>query len=274
MTDAAEQLDALAARDGTTLSVWVGATDGTPWLTRQPDAVHLAASTMKLPLAVAVLRLAERGQLGLDDAVPVTPRFTSVVGGTYEVTRDYDNDDEPWQRVGASAPLGWLVERAIVSSSNLATNLLIDRVGTAAVGEVYRLAGATHSALRKGIQDTAASAAGISNTATAGDLAAVLCALLDGRLLPPEAVARLERLLAANEWNDAIPAGLPAGTYFAHKTGWIDECCHDVGVVRPVHEEPFVLSVFTTTTLPGEAAHAVVAEAAGVVWRSRRDLRR
>ena len=273
MTGPAEQLDALAVRDDTVLSVWVGDTDGTPWLTRLPDTVHLAASTMKLPLAIAVHRLAQQGRLALDEELLVSPRFTSLVSGEYEVTADYDNDDETWRQVGATAPVGWLVERAIVRSSNLATNLLIARVGHAAVDEVYELSGATSSRLRKGIQDTAASEAGIANTATAGEMAGVLCALLDGRLLPPDAVAQIERLLAANEWNDAIPAGLPTGTYVAHKTGWIDECCHDVGVLRPEGEEPFVLSVFTTTTLPDEAAHAVVAEAAGVVWRSRDDLR-
>ena len=269
MTAAAE-LDRLAARDGTVLSVWAGALDGARWLTRRPDHVHQAASTLKLPLVIAAHRLAARGVLDLDAPVPVSARFTSVADGSaYELTPDYDNDDEPWSRLGGEVALRWLMARAIVRSSNLATNLVLDRVGTDAVNEVYDLVAARGSRLLRGIQDIPASEAGIANTATASGLAAVVGGLLDGRLLDVTPTAEVEGLLAASEWNDAIPAGLPTGTYVAHKGGWTDECCHDVGVVRPAGEDPFVLSIFTETRLPHDAAHAVVAEAAGIVWRDR-----
>ena len=267
---ALRELDALATRGGTVLSVWAGPLDGPPWLTRRADTVHQAASTLKLPLAIAARRQVEGGVLDLDEPVHVHPRFSSAAGeGAYELNADNDNDHEPWDRSGSDVPIGWLLERAIVASSNLATNLLIERVGLAAVNEVYALAGATRSRLRRGIQDTAASAAGLHNTATAGDLAAVVRGLLGGQLLGPDATCDIEGLLAAGEWNDAIPAGLPPNTYVAHKPGWTGECCHDVGVVRPAGEAPLVLAVFTTTRLPEQAAHAVVAAASGIVWRHR-----
>jgi beta-lactamase class A len=270
-----DELDRLAARDGTVLSVWAGAADGTAWLARLADVVHPAASTLKLPLVVAAHRLAASGRLDLDEPVRVTSQFTSAADGApFEVTPDYDNDDEPWQRLGTTVPLRWLTERAIVRSSNLATNLVLARVGTAAVNDVYERVGATTARLRRGIQDTRAGDAGLTNTGTASDLAAVVCGLLGGRLLAARAAAEVERLLAASEWNDAVPAGLPAGTYVAHKSGWTDECCHDVALLRPVDEPPFVLSIFTTTRLPEDAAHRVVAEAAAVVWRNRPGRRR
>lgn len=269
------ELDRLAARDGTVLSVWAGAADGTGWLTRLPDAVHPAASTLKLPLVVAAHRLAAAGRLDLDEPVRVAARFSSAADGApYDVAPDYDNDDEPWQHLGRTVPLRWLAGRAIVRSSNLATNLVLERVGTGAVNDVYDRVGATTSRLRRGIQDARADDAGLANTGTAADLAAVVRGLLDGRLLAPPAAAEVERLLAASEWNDAVPAGLPPGTYVAHKSGWTEDCCHDVALVRPVDEPPLVLSIFTTTRLPGEAAHAVVAEAAAVVWRHRPGQRR
>lgn len=272
---AQDALDRLAARDGTVLSVWAGAADGTGWLTRLPNAVHLAASTLKLPLVVAAHRLAVAGRLDLDEPVRVTARFASAADGApYDVTPDYDNDEEPWQHLGRSVPLRWLTERAIVRSSNLATNLVLERVGTDAVNDVYDRVGATTSRLRRGIQDTRADDVGIANTATASDLAAVVRGLLTGRLLTAPAAAEVERLLAASEWNDAVPAGLPPGTYVAHKSGWTEDCCHDVALVRPVDEPPFVVSIFTTTRLPEDAAHRVVAEAAAVVWRNRPGRRR
>ena len=264
------ELDQIADRDRTVLSVWAGTTDSSAWLTRLPETIHHAASTLKLPLAVAVLDAVETGRLDRDATVRVRDDFRSAVGGSsYSVTSEYDSDDEPWHRLGSLASVRWLVERSLSRSSNLATNLLIDLVGTDAVNQVYARCGAERSRLRRGIQDTAAGAAGIANTATAADMCAVLVALVDGRLLSTTMSQWLESVLATNVWRDAIPAGLPAGTYVADKPGWIDECCHDVAVVRPVGEPPFVLGIFTTTTLDERAAFAVAAEAAGVVWRHR-----
>jgi len=235
--------------------------------------VHHAASTLKLPLAVAVLRAVEDGRLDLDTPRAVRARFASLADGRpYEVTRDYDSDDQPWARLGHSVPMWWLVERSLAHSSNLATNLLMDAVGLGAVNAVYDRVGATRSRLRRGIQDTRAGDAGLHNTATAADLTAVVIALLRHRLVSPAGADRLERVLARGRWRAALPAGFPPGTYVAHKPGWIDVCCHDFGVVRPVAETPFVLGVFTTTTLDEQAAHAVVAQAAAVVWEHRLTL--
>ena len=272
---AARELDRIADRDGTVLSIWAGPTDGSTWLTRLPDAVHHSASTLKLPLAVAVLGAVETGRVDIDAPVPVRAEFSSVVGDKpYSLTADYDNDVEPWERLGDSVPVRWLVERSLSRSSNLATNLLIDLVGVDAVNRVYERSGADSSRLRRGIQDTVGAAAGLANTATARDLCAVFAGVVKGRLLSRSSADWLETVLATNVWRDAIPAGLPAGTYVADKPGWIDECCHDLAVVRPTGEPAFVLGIFTTTTLDEQAAHAVVAEAAGVVWRHRADLAR
>ncbi|MDQ3664876.1 MAG: class A beta-lactamase-related serine hydrolase, partial [Actinomycetota bacterium] len=74
------ELDRIADRDGTVLSVWAGPTDGSTSLTRLPDTDHQAASTLKLPLAVAVLGAVETGRLDIDAPVLVRAEFSSVVG--------------------------------------------------------------------------------------------------------------------------------------------------------------------------------------------------
>nr|MDQ3307369.1 class A beta-lactamase-related serine hydrolase [Actinomycetota bacterium] len=134
MPDAAELLDALAAEHDAVVSVWMGGVDGVAWLARDAAHVHPAASTMKLPLLVALYRAVERAELRLDDEIEVRAVLDSVVADrTYETTQDYDNDEEPWGHLGRTATLGWLGSRAIVRSSNLATNLLIDILGLDAV---------------------------------------------------------------------------------------------------------------------------------------------
>jgi beta-lactamase class A len=131
-------LDDLEHAHGATISVWMGDLAGRAWLTMNERVTHHPASTVKLPLLVAVHRAADAGRLALDDEVTVRATLPSVVAGrTYTATQDYDQDDAVWERHGRSATLRWLGERAIIRSSNLATNLLIDRVGVAAVNAVY-----------------------------------------------------------------------------------------------------------------------------------------
>lgn len=270
LTDLAAQVHDLAASREATVSVWFGDLHGRPWLTLGADALHPAASTLKLPLVVALYRVADRGELSLDDEVPVHADFASAVpGARHEVTEDYDNDPQPWALLGRTATLRWLADRAIISSSNLATNLLIERLGHEEVNAVYHAAGATRSRLRRAIQDEPASEAGLFNTATAADMAAVLRAVARGTLLPATTSAAVEDILAACVHDDAIVAGLPAAVYVAHKTGWIDHACHDVALVRPRDGAPFVLSVFTEALLDEAGMHALVADTARLCWHAR-----
>lgn len=273
MSTARAALDDLAAEHDATLSVWMGGLDGRVWLQRDADRPHPSASTLKLPLVVAVHQGAERAALSLDERLRVHDQFDSAVpGATFLTTADYDNDPQVWDALGDEVPLAWLVDRAIIRSSNLATNLLIERVGTDAVDAVYRAVGATRSALRRSIQDAPAGEAGRWNETTASDSGHVLLAVADGSLLGPDASQAVESLLARCEDDDALPAGLPAGTYVAHKPGWIDDACHDVALVRPDGEQPFVLSIFTGARLDDTAIHALVAEAARICWDARAAL--
>jgi beta-lactamase class A len=268
-------LDALAQAHGATVSVWMGGIDGRSWLSRDAERIHPAASTMKLPLVVALHRAVDAGAMDLAAEIPVLAVLPSTAAGlTYETTQSYDNDDEPWERLGGTAPLAWLAERAIVRSSNLATNLLLDRVGVAAVNAVYADVGATAARVERGIQDEPAMTAGRTNVVTAADLAAVLCALARREVASPASCERVEGILARCEHGDAAAAGLPRGTYFAHKTGWFEGVSHDVGLVRPLGEPPFVLAILTGADLDEAAANRLVADAAAICWEHRERLAR
>jgi beta-lactamase class A len=52
-------------------------------------------------------------------------------------------------------------------------------------------------------------------------------------------------ILKEQEYNDTIPAGLPAHVDVAHKTGWITEIHHDAAIVYPLNAAPYVLVVLT-----------------------------
>ena len=220
---------------------------------RARETFH-AASTMKLALLLAALRAPQ------DQTVRVENRFTSIADGS-PYSLDPADDSDPWmyEQIGRTLPLGKLLERMIVRSSNLATNLVIQRVPAAEVMKLSASLGARDLRVLRGVEDGKAHAQGLDNTTTAHDLAVLLEAA------PPEAIALLEK----QEFNEGIPAGLPAGTRVAHKTGDIARHYHDAALVFPGRgRKPYALVVLTRGFQTKEAGAAAVREISSAVWRS------
>ena len=261
--DAAAEIDELASVAQARISVWCGDLDGTARVVRDERDLHPAASTFKVAVVAALQAAAGRGEIRLDETVEIRAELPSAVEGrTYTTTQDYDNDAEPWTRLGEQAPLGWLAERAILRSSNLATNLLLDRLGLDAVNALYDEAGVAGCRVGRPIEDVPAGARGLTNTATAAGMAALLRHVTT--------VPGVEDLMARCEDDRFATAGLPAGTRFAHKPGWFDGVAHDIGIVRPDDGAPFVLVVLTAAPLiTDDSAAELVAEVARACWESR-----
>lgn len=260
--------------DGT-VSVWAGPLAGPAVFAHHADEQHYAASTMKLALTIAAFRQAEAGEVDLDATVRVHDDFASAVGGgRFRMDREEDSDDEPWRRMGEQVALRWLCYRSIVRSSNLATNLVLEAVGIDPVAATLAAAGSTNSVVARGIEDTAARDAGLQNIVTAEDLAGQLQALAAGKLCSGESTREILDVLAAQQINDAIPAGLPAGTKVAHKTGWVEGISHDAAIVYPADCSPYILVVCTTSSLDEQGALDVIAAAAAASWPDRAQLGR
>ncbi|GAA1259220.1 hypothetical protein GCM10009665_56680 [Kitasatospora nipponensis] len=249
------------------LSIVAGPLRGAPVVLRNADVLHDAASTMK----VAVLAALYRSAVDLDAPRPVVNRFTSVTGGEFANSRDWDSDPEPWGLLdeGGSATLRRLADRMITHSSNLATNLCLAETGPQAVAEVWRRAGATHSASPRGIEDYAARDAGVHNRVTAADLVRLL------ESLEPDLLALLER----NTWRVDLAAGLPEGTRIAFKNGWIPGARHSAAVVHPHDTPPYVIAVCYSGPLASgrdeyenDPAARLLARISAGVWARRRDL--
>jgi beta-lactamase class A len=73
-------------------------------------------------------------------------------------------------------------------------------------------------------------------------------------------------ILAAQEFNDEIPAGLPPGTRVAHKTGWITGVTHDAALVYPPGRRPYVLVVLTKGIRERAVAQKLIADISRLVW--------
>jgi beta-lactamase class A len=209
---------------------------------RLPTRLFHAASTMKIPVMIEVYRRVQGGELSLDDSLLVENSFRSIVDGSPFSIED-DSDDAIYERLGGRMAIRDLVWQMITVSSNLATNLLIDHIGAGSVQATSEALGTEWMRTLRGVEDLKAYDLGLNNQATAGDLATLLEAIRDGRAVSPGADSAMVEIMAAQEFNSMIPAGLPQGTRVAHKTGSITAIHHDAAIVYPTGRAPYVLVI-------------------------------
>ena len=158
----------------------------------------------------------------LDQPVRVHNEFTSILDGSkYALEAREDSDKSLYDSIGRELPLEELVRRMIVRSSNLATNIVIELIGAQRVMALMQGIGANDIQVLRGVEDDKAYHAGMNNTATAYDLMLIFRALGESRVISADDSKKMIEILAAQEYNDGIPAGLPQGTRVAHKTGTI-----------------------------------------------------
>src|SRR3954471_14467518 len=85
-----------------------------------PDTVFHAASTMKIPVMIEVLRRAKLGAFSLDQEVLLVNQFSSIVDGSpYPMLKADDEDTALYALVGTRVPIRNLLKRMITRSSNL-----------------------------------------------------------------------------------------------------------------------------------------------------------
>lgn len=230
---------------------------------REHEVFH-AASTMKLPVMMA---LHARADDDLETEVLVENRFRSIVDGSeFELDRADDEDGWTFQQLGKKISVRKLVERMIVRSSNLATNLLIARADPAAVTSLCRSLGAQETQVLRGVEDSKAFAQGRNNVTSAHDLLVLLEAIAGDRV---RGAVAMREVLERQELNEGIPAGLPRGTRVAHKTGSITRISHDAALVLPEGEKGYVLVVLTRGIADQAEATKLIREISRVVWESR-----
>lgn len=238
---------------------------------RNEDIPFHAASTMKVPVMMALYRAVDTGEMSLDQPVPVRNEFRSLVDGSpYTLEPAEDGDPELYQAVGGTRPLGELIRRMITRSSNLATNLLLEKVGASRVMDLMREVEAYHIQVLRGVEDEKAFTAGLNNHTTAKDLRMAFEALAKGQAFSRKSAQEMLEILKAQEFNEKIPAQLPKGVPVAHKTGDIIGTHHDAAIVFPPGEEPYVLVVLTQGFLDEAEANRVIAEISRVAWEERR----
>jgi len=190
---------------------------------------YVAASVYKLAVLAYLYHQIGQGQIGLGDSIAYQP-------GDYE--DGYYGDYGP----GTVLTVQQLAERMVGQSDNTAARMLARTLSWTAIEDYAHSLGAVGAVL---VTD---------NRMTPEDAAALLSAIYEGRVAPPEQTQQMLSLLENTMFRDGwIPAAIPE-VPVAHKVGWYGSAQNDAALVlEPRH--PFVLVVFTDST--GGAAPAV-----------------
>jgi beta-lactamase class A len=270
---AASLRDRVASRiaevTGATVGVFFAEVGGSATFALNPDSVFHAASTMKVPVMIEYFRGIDAGRISRDQDLLLGTTFKSIVDGSpYTLDAGVDSDSSVFGRVGQRVRLRWLIERMIVRSSNLATNTLIEVLDAKKVDATASALGTKHMKVLRGVEDGKAFAAGLNNQTSARDLAVLLEAIESGKAASTQSSREMLDILAAQEFNDEIPAGLPAGTRVAHKTGWITGVTHDAALVYPSGRKPYVLVVLTKGIRERPVAQKLIADISRLVWEA------
>jgi beta-lactamase class A len=265
-----DRLNARILRSGAVVGFYYRGLDRGDSLLLGADRRFHAASTMKVPVMIQVFRDADAGRLRLDDSIPVTNTFASLVDGSpYALDPADDSDSTLYTRIGGRATLRELVELMITVSSNLATNILLARVDPTRVDATAHALGADSIAVLRGVEDGAAYRAGRNNTTTARDLGVLFAALAEGRAASAESCREMLAVLERQRFREGIPAGLPPDVRVAHKTGEITALYHDAGVVTVPASRRYVLVVLTRGLARQADGTRLVADLSRMVYEER-----
>jgi beta-lactamase class A len=221
----------------------------TAWSCRGGRWFH-AASTIKVAILLGLWAAVEEGRFTPADRLHVRNRFIGVHdGAAYAIDPARDADTEVQAAVGKLLRIGELGEHMITTSSNLATNLLLDLVGVDFARATLARHGLEGIELVRGVEDHAAHQAGLDNRVTADGLVALFRRLEQRRAVSEEASERMLEVLRRQEFKSGIPAGLPeevrTAAGIAHKTGETSTVCHDAGIVHVPERSPYVVAILT-----------------------------
>ncbi len=234
-----------------------------------PDVSFHAASTMKVPVMMEIFRQAAAAKLSLDQRIPVKNDFASIVDGShYSLTPDSDSDQSLYSRAGQTETIRELMRLMITVSSNLATNLLIERVTPQRVMDLMHTIGAEHIRVLRGVEDGKAFQQGLNNTTTARDLMIILRRIAEHRAVSTKASDEMIKIMLDQTFNEGIPAGLPRNARVSHKTGSITRINHDAAIVYSPGRKPYVLVVLTRGIEDENLAHKLIADISRMIYIS------
>jgi beta-lactamase class A len=246
------EIRAVAARlDGVLGVAAIDLTTGRT-LTLNDDTVFPQASSIKVPIMVALFRAARAGAFRLTDSL--TLARTDAAGGSGRLAKRLE-----------SGPLALTVRELITAmiewSDNTATNRLIALVGRERVNRTMEKLGLPNTRLLRVMMDSAAAARDQENVSTPLEMARLMESIWRNQAADAESCREMIEILklAAAEMKGAVPDGVEV----ASKPGVLDGVRAETGIVF-LERRPFALAIMAAFL---DRSRNPVAEVTDIVYR-------
>ena len=187
-----------------------------------------AASGMKLPLFLYILKKAVAGEMRMDEVLTVTQKDKVPICGALTLfTQDISCDIETLCRLMISI------------SDNTATNVLIDRCTLPALQKGFEALGLEQTQINRKLFDRTASQAGIQNYISPREIGDLLEKLYKNEFVSEEVCRHAIDVLLKQQVDHKINGKINCEVDIAHKTGEDDNLSNDVGIVYA--PQPFIV---------------------------------
>ena len=199
-----------------------------------------AASLVKVPVLVEVLRQERLGRLDPNELLTIQPEHWTDGSGVLQA------------QVGRRYSVAQLTDLMIGQSDNIAARVLMDRVGVDNVNQTLAALGLTATHLQP-LSNRGDSA---SHVTSAHDMASLFGLIASGGLVDPTTSEQALHMLEVQQANAWLADDLPWWVKLAHKWGDLPNARHDAGVVYTPRGR-YVIAVLTENKPADEAAAAI-----------------
>lgn len=238
------QIEQLIQQSGANASVAFRSFDARQELFVAADKQFRAAdSTLKIPVMIELYARAQAGELRLSDSIRVHNGFQDfLTGNVYDLNPESDPDPDLFKSIGTLMALGELCDRMVKKNSNLAADLLVEKLGLERVRERIHAMHADGIEFRNGFGIDGAQEQTAGNTASARGLMELLWALVNSNSIGSTESDEMIGIIA-NSTSPADAAGLPAGARATQLTASVVGVQHEELIVYGAHSFVLVMII-------------------------------
>jgi len=227
------------------------------YLTFHEDEAFSAASTIKLPVLMALFDQVDRGNVRLDEPLVLS-----------EANRGDGSGYLQYKPLGTKLTVYETADLMIVDSDNSATNMIIERLGGKEVlNEQFRAWNLRQTQIREPLPDLTG-----QNTISPRDLSLLMGRLEKGLLLSPRSRDRALEILYRTKTRTLLPSGLGPGSHIAQKTGDIRTSLGNAGIIDLANGKRYILSVLVRRPPNDRRANQLIRDISQRVYLNRRGL--
>lgn len=215
------------------------------------DRILPAASTIKLPILIALFQDIDAQKIKLTEQLTITDR--TIAGGSGDLRN---------KKPGSQVSVIVTATKMMTISDNTATNLLIDRLGgKAALNQRFRQWGLQATTINQPLPDLTG-----TNTTTAKELSRSLLAIQRGKIVSDPSRDQILDMMSRTLRNTMLPRGLGKGAKIAHKTGDIGTLIADVGLIESPSGKNYLATVLVNRPYNSPAGPELIRQMSKIVY--------